>query len=83
MLSLPPEPCELFGHLDSKQVIKLCYRHMVPYVCTKASQRIAKPEASLDLQTFPDKAWQHLTSTKTVSQCGPHDGPETALALRR
>lgn len=82
MLSLPQEPCDLCGHLGSKQVIRLWYKHAVPYVCTKASQKIAKPGASLDLQEFPDKTWQHLNQQEdsglTWAPWWPRDSPGIA-----
>lgn len=55
-LSPTQEPYQLLGHLGSMWAIRHWYRHTVRYVGTKASQRLAKPEASLDLPGLPDEA---------------------------
>lgn len=72
MRNLLQETCELFGLLGPTHAIGLWYSHTVPSVGRKASQRITKTEASLDLQAFPDEAMEH---------CNQEEDPENAFCL--
>lgn len=74
MRNLLQETRELFGLLGPMHAIGLWYNHTVASVGTKASQRITKTEASLDLQAFPDEASEYRNQEKD---------PETAFASQR